>query len=162
MSNQYQLTDQVKLLQKAVLLSQDKFLILKRSPLAKTRAEQWDLPGGNVLLPTSSVDLRDPHWPDLLREIKEETGFGLDVSIPTQPCYLTTYWEAKNQTYAVIAGYSLDLPTSIDPKSVRLSAEHTAWAWITLAEFDQNQYDFGFAGQADGFITQIVHHAHHG
>ncbi len=159
MNSTQRLTDQVKLLQKAVVTHQDKFLILQRSQVAHTRPSQWDLPGGNAVWPETTIDLKNPHLSDLMREIREETG--LDLASVVQPSdlnliHLSTYFEVQNNTYAVIVGYSLVLPAELSTDSIQLSSEHTNWAWISYDEFKTAKYDFGFAGGEDGFITQMI------
>lgn len=79
MKTPHQLTENVKLLQKVVVWQGEKFLILQRSADSATRPKCWDLPGGNVEWPASSVDIQDSHLADLAREVKEETGLIIDI-----------------------------------------------------------------------------------
>lgn len=153
------LSDQVKLLQKAVLVSQGEMLILKRSEDSKTRANMWDLPGGNSEWPTEKIGIiRDLHIVDLKREVQEETCIEPD-SYATAPQLVSfeTCFEAETQMYTIIAGWRIDLVSGFDKQSVRLSGEHSEAVWISPAEI--TQYDLGFAGGTEGFITRIIANA---
>lgn len=146
----HQLTENVKVLQKCVLYQQGKFLILKRAETAKTRPGCWDLPGGNVEWPKTDQNLQDSHLAELVREVKEE----MDIKISEtdlENCYLGSYFEAKKQLYTLIFGWMTELET--EPK-IKLSSEHTELAWISANQFDH--YNFGFAGEKDGFIRKMV------
>ena len=154
------LTENVKLLQKIVLIHQDKFLVLRRHPQALTRPNQWDLPGGNAVWPDSQVDIKNPHWWELVREVKEEAG--LDISSQQrqcQLCYAGTYFEAEKNMMTIILGYVLVLADEFRRETVKQSDEHTAQKWISESEFEDIRKDFGFAGDDDGFITQMVNNA---
>lgn len=153
----HQLTAEVKLLQKVVLMHGDKVLILKRSADSGSRAEKWDLPGGNTEWPESSEDLRNPHVQDVIREVFEETGVEVPTSAVSECVYVGSYFEPKKQIYTIILGWRMTLPSSVQDQDILLSEEHTAFAWIDRAEFDK--YDFGFAGEKDGFIRQTVENA---
>lgn len=162
MHDAYQLTDTVKLLQKIVLIHQGKFLVLQRSPAAKTRPHQWDLPGGNVMWPATQVDLKNHNLTELHREIQEETGFDLDFKSSLSNfrfCHFSTFFEIKTGTFAIIVGFRLNLPSNTNFDVVKISPEHIAWDWISVDEFNNKKYDFGFAGELDGFITQMVKNA---
>lgn len=151
----HRLTDQVKLLQKAVIMAGGELLILKRSPRALTRPAQWDLPGGNCEWPQSNTDVANPNLPELLREIQEETGIAVDAnSLSAMPLHVSTYFEADKQVYTIIVGWKILLPAQ---PSVVMSDEHTEYAWIKPEQFDD--FDFGFAGEKDGFIRNIITNA---
>lgn len=149
-----QLTNQTKLLQKAVLIVGGEFLILKRSPQSQTRPNQWDLPGGNSEWPKTANDVQDGHIGDLIREIEEETGVLVSPDKITQPVYFGTYFEGFKQLYTVIVGWQIELPAK---PAVKISSEHTEYQWIEPTKFDN--FDFGFAGSSDGFIRRIVFNA---
>jgi len=146
-----QLTTQTKLLQKAVLVVEGKFLILKRSPQSQTRPNQWDLPGGNSEWPKPVNDVQNGHIGDLIREIEEETGVLVSTDKITQPIYFGTYFEGRKQLYTIIVGWQVNLPAK---PLVKISDEHTEYTWIKAEDFDQ--FEFGFAGSPDGFIRQMV------
>ena len=165
MKTPHQLTENVKLLQKVVLWQGEKFLILQKSADAQSRPNYWDLPGGNVEWPKSTVDVHDSHLVDLVREVKEETGLiidGIDSNdrqgnIGRQnlkSCFVGSYFESKRQIYTIIIGWQYRLPESIELPNVELSSEHQNYAWIKSTDFDQ--YDFGFAGEEGGFIREMV------
>lgn len=192
---QDRLTENVKLLQKAVLISQHRFLIMRRAVNSPSRPNKWDLPGGNAEWINSSVDVNNPHRLDLIREIKEETGVKIGKKqIDDQAvCFAGTYFRVSShpaqaeampqpqiktqradrvrrgenaqidstknssEIYSVILGWKIVLPKEFDKNSIQLSHEHTAFRWVKLTEFDD--YDFGFAGEKDGFIRRMVDNA---
>ncbi|NCN06795.1 MAG: NUDIX domain-containing protein [Candidatus Pacebacteria bacterium] len=147
----HQLTETVKILQKAALVADKQILILKRADNAKTRAGQWDLPGGNSEWPDSNETKQGLHQEDISREILEETSISTAKSMFSQPIFFDTYFDGQNQLYTVIVGWKTQL--SHVPK-VQLSSEHTEFVWVTRSEVEL--YDFGFAGEANGFIRQIL------
>ncbi len=152
----HQLTENTKLLQKALIVADGKVLLLKRSAESKTRPEKWDLPGGNSEWPKeANVDIKDPHQADLLREIKEETD--LDVGSfwqnRKQPLFFTTYFEGQKQVFSVIVIWQIKIPSTLQTR-VKISSEHSEFHWVDLAKV--LEYDFGFAGEDGGFIRESL------
>ncbi len=165
----HQLTKNVKLLQKAALWHNDKFLILKRSSDSTSRPDQWDLPGGNSEWPvgadgksalpgslgTAEAGLvRDLHKDDVVREVFEETGIELQRSDVQKCVHIGTFFEGTKQVFSIILGWEIKLPENFKEDSVLLSEEHSDFAWIKKEEFEN--YDFGFAGEENGFIRKII------
>jgi len=148
-----QLTESVKILQKCALWSEGKVLLLRRAENEHTRPGMWDLPGGNVEWPSATESALNPHIQDLVREILEETGFNFSVREFSQPCYVQTYFDAEKNVYSVVLGWKLDLPDTSEP-TPKLSSEHTEYAWVPPSKL--NDYDFGFAGGPNGFISKIL------
>jgi len=151
----HQLTEKTKLLQKAWLVSDDKLLLLKRAPKSKTRANQWDLPGGNSEWPDYISDIKNPHQADLIREIQEETA--LDVTQywqeRQQPIYFATYFQSQKQLFTVIVIWLIKLPHGFG-NEVKISHEHTQFVWVKFNQL--STYDFGFAGEPGGFIAESI------
>lgn len=80
---QHQLTENVKLLQKAVIIRQSgsaiEALLLQRSETAASRPNCWDLPGGNSEWPVlGQSSIANLHLGDIKREILEETSLQVD------------------------------------------------------------------------------------
>jgi 8-oxo-dGTP pyrophosphatase MutT (NUDIX family) len=155
------LTDKVKLLQKVAVVHKGEILILKRSDESKYRPGNWDLPGGNSEWPEGAEgDLVQPHLDDVLREVAEETGLDLeelglkDQIAQTKPIYFSTYFEQDKQLFTVIVGWQINLPADFNRDLVKISPEHTENVWIKPEQFDE--FDFGFAGQKDGFIRGMI------
>ena len=146
----HELTEKVKLLQKCVIYYQGKLLIVKRPDEAKIRPGRWDLPGGNVEWPKTATNLSNHHLLEVIREVQEETGIELKKS-DLESCYVGTYFDSKKQVFSIILGWSTEVASTSE---IKLSAEHTEFAWISVNEFDD--YDFGFAGEKDGFIRQMI------
>jgi 8-oxo-dGTP diphosphatase len=159
MSKLQQLTENVKLLQKAVLVHRGKILLLKRSESAKTRADQWDLPGGNSEWPQEKEGIiRDIHLVDLKREILEETNIGAEqLANAPQLVSFETCFEVERNVYSVIVGWRVELVDSFEKESVSISGEHSQYRWVSPDEI--SSYDFGFAGEGEGFITRIIENA---
>ena len=140
---------------KAALRVEEKVLILKRAPEAKFRPNKWDLPGGNCEWPDQLKEpTLNPHQADVAREIFEETGVTVssDQFDDNNLVYFASYFEPDKQLYSVNCGWQvLNLPEST-LKQIKLSPEHTAFAWITLDEL--GQYDFG--GPDRNYETKII------
>lgn len=159
MTQLHRLAENVKLLQKAVLLHDGKMLILRRAENSKTRANQWDLPGGNSEWPTETTGvIRDMHIVDLKREILEETGISA-TQFATSPRLVSfeTCFEAETNMYTIIAGWEISINHTFTQESVQLSDEHSEYRWINPSEI--TDFDLGFAGGGEGFITRIIANA---
>lgn len=146
----HQLTENVKVLQKAVLIHDGKCLVLKRSEKSQSRPGKWDLPGGNVEWLQEKQNVRDPHVAELLRELVEETGIIVN-DFDLENCHVGTFFNAGEDMYTIILGWKIHL--SQIPE-VKLSDEHTEYAWMALHEGPN--YDFGFAGEKGGFIRSMI------
>ncbi len=119
-------------------------LILRRSPQAKSRPNKWDLAGGNSEWPHELKEpTLNPHQQDIAREIKEETG----IEVPPEHfhdenlVYLASFYEPDEHIYSINCGWQVAALPEETKKQIKISTEHTAFAWITLDELDQ--YDFG-------------------
>jgi len=156
MSQPHRLTDQVKILHKVAIVSNNQVLLLKRHGAAHSRPSKWDLPGGNAEWPveSSQVLLEHLHRADATREVQEETGMILDEAQITDPIFFDTFFETEKQVYTVVVGWLIKFANQ---PQVILSSEHTEFAWVSLSEL--KEYDFGFAGGKDGFLVEIVEKA---
>ena len=154
----HQLTENVKLLQKAVIIrSRDigrEVLILKRSSESVSRPSCWDLPGGNSEWPAENqMSSANLHLTDLQREILEETALTVDINDLSldKLVHFSTYFESEKQIFTMIAGWLIDYATT-DQNEVRISNEHQEYAWVS--EADLPNYDFG--GAKGSFILDII------
>ena len=149
----HQLTQNTKLLQKAILLVDNQVLLLKRSQTSQTRPGKWDLPGGNSEWPNVLDDIKNPHELDLLREIKEETNLEVDSYWQErhQPLALSTYFEGQKQVFSVIVIWLIPVQKEV-MSLVSLSHEHEDFQWVELNKL--SEFDFGFAGEPGGFIFE--------
>lgn len=146
----HQLTSNVKLLHKVVLLSDGHVLLLKRSNQAQSRPGKWDLPGGNSEWPTDKVNfVRSLHQQDVSREIKEETAISVesDSFDQTNLIYFDTTYEPQKEMFTVLCGWRHNLPTQ---QKVTISDEHQDHEWVPVEKIED--YDFGFAQ----FIPQMI------
>ncbi len=148
----HQLTSDVKLLQKAVIVHKGKVLLLRRDADSATRPEKWDLPGGNVEWPAAEkLGSRGLHQEGVAREIKEETG------ITVIPDHFTldalVYFDTNffNEVFTILTGWAVELPHDFDTQQITLSTEHATYEWV---EFTQAyEYDFDFA---KAFIVPMI------
>lgn len=151
----HQLTQNVKLLQKAVLLHNGKVLILQRDESSESRPLCWDLPGGNSEWPESATEnLENMHQTDIAREIKEETGltvFDQHFTFENMTLF-RTFFEAEKKLYSIIVGWRVELPGDFDRTQVTLSDEHIDHKWIAADEI--HQFDFG--GKKGDFVKDII------
>lgn len=150
----HQLSENIKLLQKAVVINAEgKVLLLQRSANQTNRPNLWDLPGGNSEWPHQQTEFsRGLHQIDLQREIKEETG--LEISPSTLDIsnliYFDTTFQPDQEIFTVLCGWRIQLPTTPD---LQLSLEHQKFQWIKPA--DVTNFEVGYAA----FIYQMVKQA---
>lgn len=116
-------TSNVKFFQKALVFhpESEHFLALKRADDDSSAAGQWDFPGGGI-------DFGELHLSALHREINEETG--LSIVNPTVLEVMTKF-DTERQIYAIFIAHRCRATTS----DVCLSAEHTAYQWVTATEW---------------------------
>lgn len=114
-------TDDIKFLQKVVVLhpTENIFLALQRSKDDPKRANDWDLPGGNVLY-------GELHEDSLRREVMEEVQLEIEEIKPIQ--VITNY--EKNIYYIFIG-----LTCKATSDQATLSKEHQDYKWVTKDEF---------------------------
>lgn len=150
---EHRLTDQVKLLQKAVITADGAVLLLKRASDSVSRPNCWDLPGGNSEWPSTPDFTRGLHLHDLVREIQEETGLVItaDSIFQRDLVFFDTTFEPQKQMFTILVGWKHSL--NGDTPVIQLSAEHTEFAWVKPD--DLNNYDFGFAE----FIPRMIRRA---
>lgn len=166
----HQLTKNVKLLQKAVLIHNSRILVLQRDEKSESRPSCWDLPGGNCEWPESEIknslggsndqlskenqNQENMHQKDIAREIKEETDLTVFDQHFTKEnmTFFRTFYEAQKDVYSIITGWKVEMPSDFDRSQVVLSNEHTDHKWITFDEL--SEYDFG--GKKGEFIKDII------
>lgn len=160
MFHKHQLTDNVKLLQKAAIIRQQEsleVLLLKRSADAKSRPNCWDLPGGNSEWPeVSQLSAANLHMDDLKREIFEETGLDAqkDVLVLNNLTHFSTYFDSDKQIFTIICGWLVNYDAT-NQNEIKISDEHQEYMWVK--EEDLNAYDFG--GVKGTFILDIIKQA---
>ncbi len=108
---------------KALLFCKDKFLIVKRSDKARGAHFYWEYPGGRL-------EFGEHPSEALRREIFEETGIK-DFSVL---CILNLWSRLKTPNTQLIGAIYLCKTLSYD---VKLSEEHTEYAWITKEELPE-------------------------
>ena len=113
---------------KAVIVNDDRILILKRSEKEMkgsylNKNEQWDLPGGSVHFHENSLE-------GLLREISEETSVNVRILKP-----IRVFDVIKNQVHMTIITYVCQYRGG----DVILSEEHDEYYWLTVKEAEEMQ-----------------------
>jgi 8-oxo-dGTP diphosphatase len=154
MSAIHTLTKEVKLLQKIALLREGAVLLLQRSGNEQSRPGCWDLPGGNSEWPLDTHKGFGQHKKDLVREVREETGIELlpESFAQNDLVYFETFFQPDAQMFSIICGWKGVLSADFAPDQVRLSDEHTAFAWVKPSELAE--YDFG--GSRGEFLAEII------
>ena len=113
---------------KAVIIKDDKFLVLKRSKSEMdssyiNKHQCWDLPGGSVKYCETAIHA-------LLREIEEETGLNISVGI-----ILSVYDAIRTNVHLVIITYICTYLSG----NVRLSNEHEAFYWLKIEDMQRKK-----------------------
>lgn len=153
----HQLTTNVKLLQKVVLLHQGAALLLKRAADSGSRPEKWDLAGGNSEWPGLGQAGSGLHRLDLAREVKEETNLTIDPNQLNldQLVFFDTFFDETKQIFSIICGWQYHLPDDFRREQVKISSEHTDLAWARLD--DLAHFDFG--GPKGEFVKRMIEQA---
>ena len=149
----HQLTANVKWLHKVALIVDGSVLLLKRAAGAKSRPNCWDLPGGNLEWPTTSLPASNLNLPEISREVEEETSVQIKPESFTlsSQLLLNSFFQPDQQIFTIISGWGLRLP--VKPR-VEISAEHTEYAWVNFS--DLANYDFDLTGD---FVRLIAERA---
>ncbi len=114
----------------AYLLSNDKFLLLKRN----TEPFIWAPPGGRLNRDEDPIS-------GLCREVNEETNLDIRVIAPANTWF--GFW--KNAYFLL----SIDYLATLVGGDLQLSSEHQDFAWVTLDELEsgdklQLHHNIGF------------------
>lgn len=155
MSHLHQLTNNVKLLQKCLLVHNGELFLVQREPNSTSRPNCWDFPGGNSEWPT---DIAEPtvnlHQQDIAREIQEEAGLTLDPEIFTLDHLILfeTFFDPEKQMFTVLTGWRIDLPTDFDRTTIHLSEEHVDHTWATPS----HALNFDFGGPRGRFMQRMI------
>ena len=97
---------------KAIILDNDRILLLKRSDYLKKHKGEWDLPGGHIHI---GEDLTE----GLVREVKEETN--LSIVNPKE------VFKHKNDTSFLV---------KMKTTNIRLSNEHVSYKFFNIEDLD--------------------------
>lgn len=154
----HQLTENVKLLQKAAIIRQSdsglEVLLLQRSENALSRPNCWDLPGGNSEWPEQSqISAANLHVRDIKREIQEETALEVPESAfdLNKLVHFSTYFDSEKQVFTVICGW-LVIFSSPNQTEIQISSEHQNYIWASPANLAN--YDFG--GDSGSFVLDTI------
>lgn len=101
-----------KFVAKAIILDNDRILLLKRSDYLKKHKGEWDLPGGHIHI---GEDLTE----GLVREVKEETN--LSIVNPKE------VFKHKNDAFFLV---------KMKTTNIRLSNEHVSYKFFNIEDLD--------------------------
>lgn len=104
---------------KAIIIKDDKILLLKRNPDTKGE-DNWDLPGGLVEEGENGKD-------SLIREIEE--GLGIDV-IVRERSESWKFFRSKDSNWVYVQNYLCDYLDG----DIELSEEHIDYEWVDLED----------------------------
>lgn len=157
----HQLTENVKLLQKAAIIRQNgetpEVLLLQRSADAQSRPGAWDLPGGNSEWPHPEQNsVSNLHLDDISREISEETSLSVlqNAFALSQLIHFSTYFDSEKQVFTIICGWLIDF-SSTNQVEIVISSEHQNYIWASQANLAN--YDFG--GDSGSFVLDTIEKA---
>lgn len=107
---------------KALIVSNEKFLIIRRSSQARDNEGAWELPGGRLEFGESPQNA-------LIREVSEEVG--LEVS---DSRIISSWTFMKNESTQVVG---LTFICRVSAGEVTLSHEHDDFIWISKQEISK-------------------------
>lgn len=116
----------------AVIVSEDRFLIIKRSSEDSYHQDLWELPGGKV-------DAGDTLEDAISREVFEETGIQLKNEVT--PFIFENHIEKEYKKYLNFLVVLVGFVVNINNIEVQLSEEHDDFRWINFSEIEKFNID---------------------
>ncbi|MCX7773662.1 MAG: NUDIX domain-containing protein [Clostridia bacterium] len=104
---------------KGIVLYEHKILVIQRSDDDEVGPGTWEFAGGKV-------EFGENLEASLIREIQEEAGLSVKVD---SLLYASTFLTSPNRQVVLLTYKCL-----ADSSAVRLSPEHSAYAWVTKEE----------------------------
>jgi 8-oxo-dGTP pyrophosphatase MutT (NUDIX family) len=138
-----ELLQNVKLLQKAIIIDQSgKILALRRSKDSFSRAQKWDIPGGNLdkadilesYIQSGKGDQGDILIKSIAREIVEETGIEIDLK-EVKPISNASGYNLEKEIFTIALVYICNL--NITEPKIQLSSEHSEYVWLLKNDFQK-------------------------
>ncbi len=108
----------MKILDKAVIIKDDQYLVLLRSSDSKFFPDQWDFPGGKR-------EQKETPQEAVVREVKEETN--LDVETTS---ILSKYTYTEHDTLLDFTVHKVKMLSNL----IKLSKDHSQFTWKTKEE----------------------------
>ena len=115
---------QILLVNRAMILDNNRLLLLRRSPKDSHNAHLWEFPGGKV-------DVGEDIIPGLGREVKEETGLIIEQ---IQKLVYVDSEQILSGKYVRKLYVALFHATRVLSGEIKLSEEHVAHSWNTVDE----------------------------
>ena len=109
----------------ALIIREEKVLLIKRSSYKKAYPNEWDLPWW------TTIDQEIPEQ-TITREIKEECWISQDSIINMSLLWAKQITDKNTQWYWTITFYCI----SLHQTSITLSHEHTTYAWAPLNQIN--------------------------
>ena len=118
---------------RAIIIDDEKILIIKRSANSKTNPNKWELPGGKV-------EQNETFDQALIREVFEETNLKIN---------LNGVAGVSEQDLHLIRAVHIIMFGSIIEGELKLSSEHNGYAWVNFDDLT----DYPLADWFESFIN---------
>lgn len=122
---------------KAFVVAHGRLLVVRRQPKDINLPKIWELPGGRL------EPGEDP-FKGLMREVKEETGLSVTIGAPIE----VRHFKLKKGPIITMIIFLCET----DGGTVKLSAEHTAFDWITVDEAKQSSLAVFYHPSVDAYL----------
>ena len=119
MINEMSETPRILLVNRAVILEEDHILLLQRSPDNSHNPEEWESPGGQI-------DPGETIEEGTVREVDEETGLKIELSLPLAYVERRIIEDGKYEGRLYVVFFHLARILSGD---LKVSDEHTGAVW---------------------------------
>lgn len=113
---------------KGLIFYNEAFLVIKRSEKSFDDASLWEVPGGTMEIGETIEEC-------LLREIKEEVGLSVEIKR-----YLYSWKIPRNESHETVG---LTFLCKAYSNVIKLSHEHTNYAWISPKEIHKYNFSEG-------------------
>jgi 8-oxo-dGTP diphosphatase len=124
---------------KGLIFYNDTFIVIKRSDKSFDNASSWEVPGGTMEIGETVEEC-------LLREIKEEVGLSVEIKR-----YLYSWKIPRNESHETVG---LTFLCEASSNAVKLSHEHTSYAWILPSEI--HKYNFSEGIKKDFYRLLVI------
>ena len=111
---------------KALIVNENKILLIKRRENDTHKPGAWEIPGGRIALTEDPIE-------GVKREVKEETGLIVEVLCPISTKHFT------RDDGQLVTGINFYCKIQ-GKKEIKLSEEHTEFSWETITNAKKKIY----------------------